>query len=312
MELPRFNPRRATNQLFRGKYAALASAPEPYVWEKPSNARYFSFLIIGAGGGGGGGFTRAAANGGGGGGGGSGGIVRLQLPTIFVPPILYLNVPQGGLGGSGSGVAGGAGAITTIGTVQGSVVAATLLGASSAAAAGGGAAGATGTASATAGAAATVATRALAALCGLGTWLPTVGQIGGVGSPSTANGTAVTFGGTGIMISGGGGGGGASSANVARNGANITGVGLIPTIAGGTGANPGTPGAHGINMWPGATLGGVVIGSTGGAGGGAGGTGVGAAGGNGGFGSGGGGGGAGTTGAAGGNGGDGLIFVEWW
>ena len=109
-------------------------------------------------------------------------------------------------------------------------------------------------------------------------------------------GTAVTWGGAGVICCGGAGGGGYNrrgSAGGAR-----TGAGLVPTVAGGAaGADNGDPGYSRMTPWL----------FTGGSGGGADDNGTGGIGGNGAYGSGGAGGGAGTTGGAGGRGGDGLL-----
>ena len=124
--------------------------------------------------------------------------------------------------------------------------------------------------------------RALGFLCLSG------GPGGGAGGAHTgAAGTAVTFGGAGIPLSGGAGGGGSTGTDFA--GGDITGAGLVPTIAGGL-AN----GGHGNSGYSvlkpffhtGGTGGGTDDNATGGAGG------------NGGIGCGGGGGGAGATGGA--------------
>ena len=79
-------------------------------WVKPTGANMIYMYAIGGGGGGGGGFTRAAAAaGGGGGGGGAAATASLLIPAIFVPDVLYVQPGIGGLGSTGSGVAGSAG-----------------------------------------------------------------------------------------------------------------------------------------------------------------------------------------------------------
>ena len=124
-------------------------------------------------------------------------------------------------------------------------------------------------------------------------------QIGGAGGAHTgANGSAVTWGGSGVICSGGAGGGGSTGADT--NGGALTGAGLVPTIPEASGAsspNQEMPGYSRMTPWL----------FSGGSGGGADDNSLGGVGGAGAYGSGGAGGGAGTTGGAGGRGGDGLL-----
>ena len=134
------------------------------------------------------------------------------------------------------------------------------------------------------------------------------------GADRVANtaGVAVTFGGSGIPLSGGAGGGNGTGAGGA-----ITGAGLVPTIAGGVGTTGGV-GNQGFMLGkrilfdsPSYLFPHLLF--TGGSGGGGHGTGQAGAGGDGGYGCGGGGGGgsqaAGGVRGAGGRGGDGLIII---
>jgi hypothetical protein len=229
---------------------------------------------------------------------------------------IYVAAGVGGVGSTGSGVAGGNGQRSWVCVQPNSTNAADVILVSGAAAAVGGPAG---TASAAAGGAAeTIATNLLSAWTGLGSWTAIAGQIGGASS-ITANSAAVVWGGSGVPWCGGTGGAGATAANAVFNGGQITGAGLIPTIAGGTGVaggpgNPGNPGlswqrgspfAPQAHTFPWAGMGGTGGGSSATAGsGGAGGQATG-------FGSGGGGGGAGVTGAAGGRGAPGFVLIMW-
>ena len=117
-------------------------------WTKPVGKAYAHIMLIGGGGGGGTGIIGAANSAGGGGGGGSGGVTILEVPLSFLPPRLYIAVPEartvftystyvalqpssaapapnhilalannGGVGGNGStsagGIAGNAGNVAT-------------------------------------------------------------------------------------------------------------------------------------------------------------------------------------------------------
>src|SRR6266566_4642662 len=96
-------------QVFYANHASGATAPFQ-VWSKPRGISMVYIFTISGGGGGGGGFTAAAAAArGGGGGGASGGAYRVLAPAMFLPDRLYVQVGKGGIGGSGSGVAGAVG-----------------------------------------------------------------------------------------------------------------------------------------------------------------------------------------------------------
>lgn len=97
------------------EFFATGGANDWLTWIRPANRSVAQITLIGSGSGGGGGFTRAAAAaGGGGGGGGSGAIVRLQIPLFYLPDRLYIRVPVGGAGSTGSGVAGSAGGLAYV------------------------------------------------------------------------------------------------------------------------------------------------------------------------------------------------------
>jgi hypothetical protein len=154
-----------------------------FTWIKPRNVRMVYIFCLGGGGGGGAGLTgTASANRGGGAGGGSGAITQWLGPAYLLPDTLFIAPGTGGLGGTTSAAAGGAGLRSYVSIVSGNTTAANLLLISGAADAGGGAGGTT--AAATAGAAGTIATSATAILCGMGLWTARVGQVGAAPGPS--------------------------------------------------------------------------------------------------------------------------------
>jgi hypothetical protein len=268
------------------------------IWTKPRGVSNILITAIGGGGGGGGGFS--AISGGaksGGGGGGSAGISRLHLPAILVPDLLSITIGQGGSGGTAT-IAGSNGGQTRVDVTDSTNASQTyfLL----ANGGGGGGAGNT-SARGTAGAAGTTSTSAAALFSNLGHTTFVAGMIGATGGlPSlNSNGLSITIGILpAVTLTGGAGGGGRSG-----NGGAITGVGQLPTIAGGTTTSPnGSGGFYRIKGFY--SLGGgggvgrdALPGGNGGVGG---------------PGSGGGGGGAGTTGGSGGNGGNGLVIITCW
>lgn len=287
-------------QVFVGSGAASGVIWQ--VWNRPRGVSMISIFCMGGGGGGGGGLTGAAASArGGGGGGGSGAIVCACGPLILLPDVLYIQAGAGGAG-QGSGSPGTNGQRSFVSVKYGSVNAADLVLVSGAAAAIGGAAGTATTAAG--GAAETIATTGLAVLQMLGAWNACVGMIGaaggsGAGSNPGANSAALSI----NQGCGGAGGGSCPIGNTSNAGGNITGAGLIPSIAGGTtGASvDGTSGWR--QLWPFLSSGGSGGGGTNAQAG---------KGGNAGYGSGGGGGGGGTTGGVGGRGGHGIVIVSCW
>ena len=70
-------------------------------WEKPRGAKMIEFFLVGAGGGGGQGATSTIARAGGAGG-GSAGITKGLIPAFLLPDTLYIQVPIGVVGASGS------------------------------------------------------------------------------------------------------------------------------------------------------------------------------------------------------------------
>jgi hypothetical protein len=273
------------------------------IWTKPLNAKFVNIFCLGSGAGGGGGQGNAVATTrrGGGGGGASGFSVGL-FSASQLPDILYLLIPPGGTGGNGgvtpsNGTAGGISYVT----LDSDTAALNILMASGAAAAGGGNAGTNG---GTAGVSGTVWAGGI--LNNLGLITTKAGQAGVIGQTTTTPALAITIA---NIVTGGAAGAGTNLATPI-NGGNITGIGFINSVLGGTGNNPGLDGSSGyssINTR-------LPTFFTGGAGGGSSNSGSGGNGGYGSFGSGGGGGGAGFTssGGRGGNGGDGLIIITAW
>ena len=73
------------------------------IWNKPVNASFVQFTVVGGGGGGGAGSNESGSlvtSGSGGGGGAPGGLVSIGMPAILVPDTLYIRVGAGGLGGA--------------------------------------------------------------------------------------------------------------------------------------------------------------------------------------------------------------------
>lgn len=264
-------------------FYAQGAGFQPY--NIPYGAKMLNIIAVGRGGNAGAGHSAAAATArGGGGSGGSGAITRILIPTSILPDTLWV-LP-------GSQAAGE----SYVCTLPAIAAANTIVRAN----AGGSGNNGTGSAVGTAGAAGAITSTATRGpYSTLGVYESLAGQAGVTGGAiAGAAGTAITWGAVGLFVSAGASGAGTTSADFA--GGDITGGGLVPTIAGGVaGSNPGNSGY--FLMLPPSF--------TGGSGGGSSNTGVGGAGGNGGYGSGGGGGGGGTTGGAGGIGGDGLVFI---
>lgn len=285
-------------------------------WSKPRRAsmHYMICLGPGAGGGGGGSGTSVQARGGGGGG-SSGSLAKLFIPSILVPDELYIQVPDGGQGGSPANF-GTNGLQAWIGFNNKSKAATSPMGvlliSDNNGPSTGGSPGGVGSAGA-GGGAGTVAQNT-----GWATWgihSANVGIAGtGAGSQTGADGVNQTSFGTGnsLQVTGGCGGGGCTSANfnggsVAISGGLDWGMGInYPSTSSVPGGTPttlhGSPGIKRIHPFI----------NTGGGGGAALFSAVGGNGGNGGYGCGGGGGGAGTTGGRGGNGGPGLVIIYSW
>lgn len=279
-------------------------------WVKPPGAAMVYMFALGGGAGGGGGFTRASGAAGGGGGGGAASIASLLIPAIFVPNTLFVQVGVGGIGSTGSTVAGSNGghSYISIGAYPAGTLASMIThqqiylhsGLLSTPAGGGGAG--TVAVGGPAGAAGAIATAALNTIgSNMGFWKATVGKVGFIGGFSAA-GTAASnvLSASTTTTSGGAGGGGANAANTA--GGDVTGAGIFQTIAGAAAGTSGL-GGSGIDLFA------MSIGGAGGDGSAAG---VGGKGGNGAIGSGGGGGGSGTTGGTGGKGGDGRVLIISW
>jgi hypothetical protein len=289
-------------------------------WEKPKGINFIYGLFINPGTGGGGGFSFGAGGtqGGGGGGGTPGSIAQFLQPAYLFPDSVLITVGRGGAGGA----AGTAGTLpnnqqTSIyypQQVQGATnFGASLLGSyiystgyygyagSTAASGRGGAAGSGGNG----GTAVTAATAAsIPGVAGFGNFV-LYSSLAGFNGTLVA-GTDATYAGR----VGGGAGGGGVTAGVAYPGGNV----IAPSTSANSiwnrnlsgGANTGSAGENGIELFS------PTLFSLPGAGGGANLTGTGGAGGKGGIGCGGGGGGAGVTGGRGGDGGDGLAILVCW
>lgn len=273
---------------------------QPYII--PRGHSMVRVLCVGGGGGGsGGGGNATATNRGGGAGGGSGAITSVTVPRILLPETLFIMVGCGGNGGAEdtSGSTLRAAQASYVSFQPAIVTAGSLLclanGGSGGTflATGGGAGGAAGTASG--------ATTAV--FFGVGLYTNIAGQVGAAGGDDAGAGVNVTWGATGVFVSGGASGGGG---NTGFAGGNITGdstFAMVPTISGG---GVGVAGGAGYANIPKMMF-------TGGSGGG-GNAGVGGAGGRGSLGSGGGGGGGGTNNNAGvgGDGGNGFVVITSW
>ena len=266
-------------------------------WSRPRGARMGLFYLIGSGSGGNGGTSGATGTGRtGGGSGGTGAILRFMIPLDFLPNTLYFNIPAAGAGGAPNSQAG-AGALTYM-AIAPSTAPENLICVS------GNAAPTTSATLANAGGFGTAFTGANAYLSYLGMWTAIAGQSGvGGGASSGAAGSNSSVLATQKPFAGGGGGGSTNTSNSNFPGGDITGLGQIPTIAGGV--SGGGNGAPGMALFR-------LLSSTGGSGGGSNGTGTGGNGGDSAIACGGGGGGAGVTGGSGGRGGEGIVLVYAW
>src|SRR6185295_2226212 len=196
-------------------------------WEKPRGVSMVAILLIGGGGGGGGGLTGATTTARGGGAGGACSSLAFHIfPAFCLPDILKVSVGAGGAGGSGTGVAGGAGTnsyvATGVGLTAGSTIP-NILAESGANAAGGGAAGSN-SGNATGGTVPTIGTKARQG------WAQaysisqfTVGIVGASGGAATgAAGTLINAVWNLVPLSPGTGGGGVNSVGTGFAGGVIT------------------------------------------------------------------------------------------
>jgi hypothetical protein len=293
------------------KKVFYASGVNSYqTWQKPLNARFVHFFVLGSGSGGGGGASGGSGTARrGGGSGASGGHVIAAFPASQIPDTLFINVATGGNGGVGgaSPTAGGNGGLTYVMIYPDTGDTATnVLFQSGNAAATGGAAGST---TGAAGVASTVwtGTGSLFWINALNIsyagWPGVLGQTTPVPTNTTISG----------ITTGGGVGAGMNGATP-QNGGSIIGNGNVPTISGGTTVSQNGSGGYmaTIPNTNGSTFQQMLF--TGGAGGASSNLGSGGIGGDGAFGCGGGGGGAGITssGGNGGRGGDGLVIITTW
>ena len=290
-------------------------------WSKPNNISFVYILCIGGGSGGGGGRGNSAAAGSGGGSGGSSAFSTGLFAASLLPDTLFVQVGKGGSGGSGglsnaNGGSGGSGELSYVSVTPSTGTTSVLMMNGAAGPTGGG--GGQSSANGTAGAAGTVWVYFTSYIFPqLGQITATAGQIGVVGGTISAGpGNPITL----ISpISAGASGGGCTAGGTSANGGAITGVGIIPTLVGGT-SNSATiiDGSKGLgeNLPTNRSSSPLPLFFTGGSGGASSGTSgrVGGRGGNGSYGSGGGGGGAAanSTGGPGGDGGNGIIIITCW
>lgn len=284
----------ADDSLNRFEYKTGMSGTQVEGWQKPRGINLVFIWMCGGGGGGGGGFSAASGNArGGGASGASAAMLRLIIPAIFLPDLLFIQVGLGGVGGiaAANGSNGGASIISLSNTLTSANL---FMNAN-----GGGLGNAgTGAAGGVAGVAGTTSAISTMVLASLGMYLSVAGDNGKVGG-GVAN-VGVAFVPLANTTTLGGGGSGAGSTASQAAGGDITGAGIINTIPGGLAS--GGRGSDGIVLQQ------PFI-ATGGSGGGSFNTGVGGNGGNAAIGSGGGGGGGGTTGGSGGRGGDGYVLI---
>ena len=283
------------------------------VWQKPHNAKFIHFFVLGSGsGGGGGGQGPSATARRGGGSGAGGGHVNALFLANQLPDTLFINVGTGGAGGVGlaSGTGGSAGALTYVMIYPDTAFTATNVVLQSGDAAATGAGGGSGTGSA--GVGSTVWTGVGSIIWQMPLAISYAGWNGVLGQTTAPPDNTLISG----VTTGGGVGAGMNGATP-QNGGSIIGFGTVPTINGGTTTSTLTIHGSGGYMSTnpnsvGTTYQQLIF--TGGAGGASSNLAAGGAGGNGAFGCGGGGGGAGFTnlGGAGGRGGDGLVIITTW
>jgi hypothetical protein len=275
-------------------------------WSKPENCTFVSIIAIGGGGAGsagGAGAVSQVRNGGKGG--GSSSITKTLYPAWALPSTLYIQVGNGGLGGSGSAsgtilATGSNGQLSYVSIIPTSSANYILVKSGNAPSTGGGPGY---TQNGAGGTAATIAFWNY-----LGLFESEVGVAGANGGNSTANGTSVT---PSFITCPGAGGGSRSSTNVSTNGGMVISTVLTPEIPSGS-ATGNVTGSDGVFTSLFSSNGSIILTPLylGGAGG-AGSATIGGPGGRGSYGSGGGGGGAALTGGSGlgGNGGDGLVII---
>jgi len=297
-------PRNETSiWVFYSNSSGVTTTTNWQTWQKPRNAKFVSFFVIGGGAGGGGGLFGAGLARTGGGGGASSSTTRAVFPANLLPDILYINVGLGGAGGA-SGENGTAGSISYVSARPDIAITNVILASAAVAPAAGSTLGLGGTVG-------SVFAQTAGLLSYLGIVNASVGIAGAAGGANTGGGgNSITIQ---NIVGGGAGGGGSSTTNTNGTGGNITASVVTQQLTGGAagGTNKGNegiftqlPSLHSFDNTP------MLF--TGGAGGGANGTGTGGAGGSGSYGSGGGGGGAGTIGGAGGKGGNGIIIITTW
>jgi hypothetical protein len=296
-------------------------------WNKPRNASFVHFFVLGAGGGGGAGFTPGAVgNSPGGSGGGSGAQCSIVFLASFLPDVIYILAGLGGEAGSPQGAFtdGSAGTNSLVTIYPLSSTPNYIL--CQAVGGGGGRVPTNGTTPGAAGIAAGATSISTACLAGLGfaswgTAATNISLAGQAGATATGanDGNGITLPTTGLLVTGGAAGGSIrNAAGASRLGGSFGTIagGVFPLNTGGDGSRPGSNGFQPIPKLQ------FYYGGTGGASG-ATQTGTGPSGGNGGagaYGCGGGGGGGSFTNnttligqqSSGGRGGDGLVIVTWW
>jgi hypothetical protein len=292
------------------------------IWQKPRNCKFVNMFLIGGGGGGAGGDTGTGSAYGGGGGGSSSITSGIFLANVL-PDTLYIQVGIGGNGGVGQIGAsppsdGFSGTLSYVSVFPSATTSSLITNtnpivlASGNVAAGGGFTTST-YAGGSAGTSFSQTSPSFNVFSYLGVISVIGGQAGGAGGTPSITAPNITI--TSLTSGGAGGGGGLSTASISKGG-NITGVGNIPTISGGT--TLGEDGNHGYTNLPLFLSGNKLpLFFTGGAGGGSSNITITGTGGNGSFGCGGGGGGGGTGGnpvthGVGGRGGDGLVIITCW
>lgn len=270
-------------------------------WSKPRNCKFVSiFAISGGGGGGGGRASSTIINAAGGGGGGASGTSLGIFPANSLPDTLYIQVGIGGAGGA-SQLAGNTGNVTYV-SAQPNTTTINIIIAGSATAV---AAGISGSAGGTGGAAPTAFVKTSTGLLGASGIITSTAGWAGVNGGTASSGTTILVSG---VTTGGAGGGGNNAASVDAVGGNISSIGVVPTIFGGSSGLTGNNGYVSVNPSFSSSIN-IPMFFTGGAGGGSKYNGIGGNGGNGGYGCGGAGGGSGLTGGTGGNGGNGLVII---
>lgn len=278
-------------------------------WSLPPKARMVYWWGCGGGGGGGGGCSGAQDTTRGGGGGGSASSIGWGFyPSPLFPEKLYIEIPDGGIGGGPDQDGTGGGTLfvadsapaTPIGgsTYQNVIINVVgggrgFLGTTTA----GGAASNSGSANLT---------------NGLDISFLAIGGTGLTGGGfGNGSGTTIT---SGTLVSPGAGGAGCPVPFNAQSGGTLFVNEAQSTYSGGTGniTLNGNPGVNGQTLWLEKQPFAALMRSWGGTGGGNSNTGTGGRGGDGGYGSGGGGGGAGVVGGSGGNGGPGILIIAYW